>query len=61
MRTMVDRKVKSEAQIITLDDTKPIGLDEYERFKCSNAKIVIYYSSLNCNFIFLFSVLHFYL
>ena len=26
MRTMVDRKVESEAQIIMLDGTKPIGL-----------------------------------
>ena len=28
MHTMVDRKVVSEAQIITLDGTKPIGLAE---------------------------------
>ena len=30
---MVDRKVESEAQIITLDGIKPIGLMEKKRFK----------------------------
>ena len=33
MRTKVDRKVESEAPIITLDGTKPIGLAEYKCFK----------------------------
>ena len=32
MRTMVDRKVESDAHIITLDSTKLIGLAE-KRFK----------------------------
>ena len=40
MHTMVDQKVESEAQIIMLVGTKPIGLAKWKRFKLLAAIII---------------------